>query len=263
MLYSFYLQDNISFTSARHTDVKCGRHLHPSPEIVIVNQGSLNMEICGNEYEIPQGSAAFVPPYTTHTFDSASHNKCHVLMFHMGAAEYFTAYLKAHRPRRHIFTLSPETYGLSERLLPDIRNTPDIFRGQAVLAPIIDEIYESCDFYKIPPSDSDKLFSAFVYMEAHFNEPITLESVAKEIGIHPVTLSRGLSLKANLSFKAYLNYLRCSYAAHLIENKRSLTFTEVANRSGFGSIRSFNRTFYGFYGHTPTEHKLRSAKELT
>lgn len=254
MNYQLSLDNSKSFQSARHTDVNCGKHLHSSLEVIIVTEGVLNMEIGGNEYTIPAGLAAFVPQYTTHTFRSVQHNKAHVIMFTKSIAPYFTDFLKLHRPKNHIFKLSAEIMSIVEQLLPHEINNPNIFKAKAVSSLLINEIYDSCDFYRTTDSNFDTLFTAIVYMEAHFNEHITLESVAEKVGIHPVTLSRGFSSKATLSFSSYLNYLRCISAAETIKSENK-TFAEISYQVGFGSIRSFNRAFRELYGVTPTEYR--------
>jgi len=103
----------------------------------------------------------------------------------------------------------------------------------------------------------DSFYKTVAYMNSHFTENISLTSTAKAVGIHPVTLSRLFSEKFKSSFSGYLGYLRCSHGARLLQNTGD-SCAQIAYRSGFGSIRSFNRAFRELYGITPTEYrKLR------
>lgn len=242
------------FAFSRGTDVVCVTHLHCSMEIVIVTQGCLSMEIAGRSYRIPKGFAAFVPPLEPHMFQSDSHNQCLVLMFSKELVMYFYDFIKDKFPQNHMFELSEESMMLAERILPYESDSGDYIQAQAVLAPLLYEIHQKCNFAQRQTSLDDVFFTAVEYMNQHFTESISLKSVAKAVGIHPVTLSQKFATRAKTNFNLYLNFLRCSYAATLIKSC-SLTFAEVAYTSGFGSIRSFNRVFLSMFGMTPTQFK--------
>ena len=92
------------------------------------------------------------------------------------------------------------------------------------------------------------------YIDAHFREELTLETVARAVGVHPVTLSKSFSKLAGVGFHDYLQYSRCSYAANLIRTSE-LNLSEIAYESGFGSIRSFNRAFRTVFRVTPTQYR--------
>lgn len=240
------------FTSVRYADVECPLHLHPNMEIILVTEGTLHMEIDSCCYDIPQGHATFVPPFAPHLFHSETHNNCHVLMFLKELVPCFADFLDKNTPANHLFRYSPECFSLVERILPLAENHADILPAQAVLSPLIYEIYTTCAFYTSPRKGADFLTEALVYMDRHFTEPITLTGVARAVGVHPVTLSKGFSQLQETNFNSHLNYLRCSHAAMLIQN-RHLSFTEAAFASGFGCVRSFNRAFRQVYGVTPTQ----------
>ena len=81
-----------------------------------------------------------------------------------------------------------------------------------------------------------------------------LSSVAEQVGIHPVSLSRMFCARTGIGFMKFLKYLRASAATNLMQ-KSDMTFAEIAYAVGFGSIRSFNRTFMEIYSITPTEYR--------
>jgi two-component system response regulator YesN len=101
----------------------------------------------------------------------------------------------------------------------------------------------------IPVLESGLIYE--ILLHEHFTEDISLEGVARLFGIHAVTLSRQFKSLYKTNFNAHLNYLRTNHAANLIKTT-SLSFSEIAFLSGFGSIRSFNRAFQRMFGVTPT-----------
>lgn len=243
-----------SCASARHRDVNCVPHLHHSMEVILVNEGTLNMTVSSREYQIPAGSGIFVPSFEVHAFDSPTPNRCHVLMFTQDLVPQFFTFLQTSTPQIHLFTPSPAAFSLSDSHLPEEENHPDYFTAMAVLSPLLAEILAQCRFAPGCSRQGDSFYKTVTYMNEHFLEDISLTSTAKAVGLHPVTLSRLFSEKFKSSFSGYLNYLRCSHAARLLKNSGD-SCAQIALQSGFGSIRSFNRAFQELYGTTPTQFR--------
>ena len=246
-------EDLYLFNSARHTDVECVLHINTYVEIVIVTSGVLNMTVGNNEYFINEGSAVFIMPFEPHSFHSKAHNKCHVLMFSKELVPYFFEFFKNRIPKSHLFSLSASAFELCERILPRIHNTADYTEALAVLAPLLYEVKNQCEFIE-RKYNLEIIESALGYIDMNFKENISLSSVAEAIGVHHVTLSKVFSLKTGVGFNFYLKYVRATYSASLIK-RTDMPFSEVAYESGFLSIRSFNRSFFEIYGMTPTEYK--------
>lgn len=57
-----------------------------------------------------------------------------------------------------------------------------------------------------------------------------------------------------MSYYSYLNQHRIMYAEKLLIDP-NLSVTEVAMRSGFGSLSTFNRVFKAYKKCTPTQYK--------
>ena len=242
------------FMSERHENVFCDVHMHISPEIILVTEGTLNMCVKGKDYNINKGQALFVPPYEAHSFSSKIDNVSHVLLFSCDLLSYMTDHLRNNEIDSHIFTPSPILFELVEEYLPEETNYADPRKAEAILSPFLYEIFEKCRFKKRAQPLEDRLLFALEYISKNFSSEITLEDVAKVAGVHPVTLSRSFTKRTGTTFASFVKYTRARHAAELIRNKK-LTFTEVAMQSGFGSVRSFNRSFLEIYGVTPTDYR--------
>lgn len=249
------------FSSAKHTNVECPLHIHSKMEIILVSDGVLNMNVSGINYEISACEAIFVPPFIPHSFSSPKRNTCHVLMFSEKLVPDFFEYLKYNSPETHLFKASNEVLILSERLLPDALNTVDSLIANAVLYPLIVDIKNTCTF-GIGQTLNDDLFIEIInYLNKHYSEIISLASVAKALGVHPVTISKKFSAEAHISFTKYLNYIRSVKAVEQLATNNQ-TITEIANSCGFGSIRNFNRVFLENFGIPPREFKALPDKFL-
>ena len=60
--------------------------------------------------------------------------------------------------------------------------------------------------------------------------------------------------RISMHFSQYVNWYRVDTATELLRNTK-LSITEIATRSGFQSIRSFNRIYRAFTGVSPSEVK--------
>lgn len=242
------------FTSQRHVDVTCIKHLHPYAEIVIVTEGTLEMVIGNQKYSIKTGQGVYVSPFEMHSFDSPAHNKCHVILFSKELSGYFHDFLLDKEITGHIFSLSQESTMLSERTLPDMNNTVDYFTAQATLSLLCLDIIHGCEFRKKERCPDDIIERTLQYINENFSNELSLESVARHVGVRPVTLSKTFSKKLGENFSTYVHFLRCNSAANMMK-KTDLTLSDIACRCGFGSIRSYNRVFRALYGMTPSEYR--------
>ena len=94
------------------------------------------------------------------------------------------------------------------------------------------------------------------YISNHFQEPLTLDKVARELHFNKYYVSRTFSGRLHCSFHEYINRLRLDYAARLLrETDRSIT--EIWQEAGFESQKTFNRTFLSCYGTTPSGYRAK------
>lgn len=80
-----------------------------------------------------------------------------------------------------------------------------------------------------------------------------LNAAAKFMAMNPAYFSRLFHKLTGMTFSQYLNYVRCENAIKLLHSDNELAVTDVAVRSGFNTIRNFNRIFKEFTGYTPKE----------
>ena len=243
-----------SFSWARHTGVECVRHLHPHLEIIIVTEGVLHMRVRGCDYVINSGHGIFVFAFEPHEFHSPKHNKCTVLMFSRELAMNFYELLRSKTVASHIFAVSDQSQALLKRILPKDGYEVGYFEAQALLAPICLDILQGCEFTDGNCAPEGYAERAFEYINAHYADNISLESVAHAIGVHPVTLSKIFAKNMGVGFNSCVQNLRCINASTMIKSQ-SATLTEIAMACGFGSVRSFNRSFKSFFGITPSEYR--------
>ena len=87
-------------------------------------------------------------------------------------------------------------------------------------------------------------------IEQRFDEPLRLESLARDLGRHPVYASRAFRQHVGVTMHEYLRALRLRHARHLLSvSKRSVT--AIAAESGFSDTSHLSRTFAEQFGISP------------
>lgn len=100
----------------------------------------------------------------------------------------------------------------------------------------------------------EKFNLIFDYINEHYMDEISLDTIASVAGFSKFHFSRLFKRFTDMSFYDYLNQRRVKEAERLLLNP-TISITEVAMRSGFSSISTFNRVFKSFKECTPTEFK--------
>jgi len=92
------------------------------------------------------------------------------------------------------------------------------------------------------------------FCAAHYKEDLSVGSVAESLSLSRSSVSHIFSTRLSMSFCDYVNSLRLAEAEKILQNK-NYTITEVANLSGFPTIRTFNRVFLKKHGVSPSVYR--------
>ena len=110
-----------------------------------------------------------------------------------------------------------------------------------------------CDDEKIDEY-SEKFGTVLKYIDNNYMYDITLEQLADVAGYSKYHFSRIFKQYNAMSYLQYINARRTK-AAELLLLDPSVPNTEVAMRSGFKSLTTFNRIFKEIKHCTPTDFK--------
>ncbi len=92
------------------------------------------------------------------------------------------------------------------------------------------------------------------YIDRNLNEEISLLEVSKHVNFSMYHFTRFFKEATGMTFWTYLNNYKVSKAANRLINS-SDSITEIAFKSGFNSIKTFNRVFKQVRGCSPSEFK--------
>jgi AraC-like DNA-binding protein len=235
-------------------------HFHRSYELIYVISGEFHLIIDGKNYTLRQGDFALALPYRIHSW-KIDEGAAHICVF---SEKYVKSFAKATEGKigeSPVFRVSPLTEEYYKKMLiekfpkhhfnlPPPDNSMPI---KSALYGVLYEYLEVINLKKASRNTTEKLTVEILdYVSAHFNEDISLATVADALGYSYQHISRVFNQKINTPFKDFLNFYRLEYAKiMLIETDTSIA--EVAHESGFQSIRNFNLVCMKLSGKTPRE----------
>ncbi len=98
--------------------------------------------------------------------------------------------------------------------------------------------------------------SCIDYIEKHYHEHITLESVARLVYLSESYLSRIFHSETGQSFKEYLNSVRVEHSKELLLEEK-IRIADIASEVGFEDQSYFTKVFKKYVGVTPNRYRER------
>nr|WP_276008888.1 AraC family transcriptional regulator [Aequitasia blattaphilus] len=98
------------------------------------------------------------------------------------------------------------------------------------------------------------------HIRNHFAEELSLDYIAKEIGISPYYLSKLFKECEGVNYIEYVTELRMDYAKDALQNSDK-SIKEICHDSGYSDPNYFSRIFKKWTGKTPTDYREKRADE--
>ena len=102
--------------------------------------------------------------------------------------------------------------------------------------------------------ESEMMNSVLTYIHQHYTEGLRLDDAAAFSGFSKYYFSRAFKKFFGVSFTECLCRCRLDAAVDLLVHSR-LPIREVAMKSGFGSVATFNRIFHAAYACSPSRYR--------
>lgn len=233
-------------------------HLHNAIELVYVTKGELELGVGCELHHMEQGDFAVVFPDLIHHYQVFSQRENEVYLFYasLELSGPFMNLLRKKCPENPVISrgeLHEEVKNALDCLIKDKRVNEVV--GQAYLQIILYRCRENFRFIeKARVGSNDLIYTVMTYLLSHFQETLTLGSVAEALGVNKFALSKVFSGVFHTNFNQYLNEIRLNYASSLLENT-DMSITDIYLEAGFESQRTFNRAFRQRYGRTPSEYR--------
>ncbi len=239
-------------------------HLHDVVETVILRRGFLRLTVNGTPYLMQPNDIMMIFPGMMHSYENASEDAEGLFVgFQPEMIEEFYGALITHwpvDPKQHIGENDREMKEAVEKL-----ETYAVQGEDHPLACAYIHLLTACMFTKlalVPAEELHKnsfMYRVMQYVQIHSAENLTLDSVAKAMGVGRSHLSHLFSQKLKINFRKFLNTTRIEKACLLLQD-RELSIKEVCYECGFESTRTFHRVFLEEQKMTPGEYRERMSQ---
>lgn len=233
-------------------------HLHEALELVYVTSGTLELGVGKELYHMEKGDFAIVFPNLIHHYQvfSLGVSKAFYLFPLLSLCGQFREELQKYCPKSPVIK--------EDNVHADIPHGIRCLYKEKDRNPIVEQAYIQILLARSMPcfelverstvGTSDMIYKTVSYVAEHFREEMSLETMAKALGVSKYVLSRVFSSTFHKNFNQYVNEYRLNYASSSLECTEQ-PITDICLDAGFQSQRTFNRVFQETYKMTPREYR--------
>lgn len=223
------------------------KHAHYSFEIVFVLDGELSCEVDNEIFKVEKNTALIILPGQIHSYKTEHYSKSYLCVFSNDFVESFYKAIKGNKLSNPIFNFENSDIDL-------IKSDRSIFAKKSAFYKICSICFEQSNLVKIEEANFHLSSLLAFYVQNNYTKNISLKQIAREYGYNYNYLSTFFNAHFKQNFSAYVNQFRLQYAQHLL-SETDMDITEIANESGFSTIRNFNTAFKNQYGISPREYR--------
>lgn len=247
-------------------------HFHPEIELVYVKGGSGKRHIGNHLSYFSNGDLILIgsnlPHYgfTDRLTGNETETVVQMRQDFLGATFFDLPEMSAihqlfQRARLGIAFLGTAKDELGQRLecLPRL----DTFHRLLELLNILDAMAHTTDYellnadgfaLVVEHQDDDRINHIYQFVRAHFQRPIRLEEMAREVNMTVPAFCRYFKKISRKTFTQFTNEYRVVHACKLLAENQ-LTVSEVCMESGFNNFSHFNRLFKELTGKSPSAYR--------
>ena len=254
-------------------------HWHNAVELLMPLKNEYIVNVSGSDYHIPENDVLIVPPGELHSMPAKPGRRLilqcdNSILGDVSVLEPLMRSLTA--PVLINSAMDKELHVLAKKTIREIQS---LYNSKSELADVriysrMIELFTAlrefqleqrkaaldCDDEKISEY-SEKFGIVMKYIDSNYMNDITLEELAYVAGYSKYHFSRIFKQYNSVSYLQYINARRTK-AAELLLLEPGIPITEVAMRSGFRSLTTFNRIFKEVKHCTPSDFKKLYAVHL-
>ena len=254
-------------------------HWHDEMEIVLVQDGSLEINIDLELFQAHEGDIVILKPCTLHGFKQlgSCHAVYHTILFQMNilnhnvsdacAMKYFNPFLEKHYAYSKVISENDEgskkIRSCLEKLIQSYRSKEDFYELEIksqlfhLFYLLFTYTFEKKNTLSGVRSDTVQHVKVVLdYISEHYKETITINELAEILHFSPPYFMRFFKKYTGMTCLDYINEYRLNTAAKLLL-ETNWTVSEIAEEVGLGNVSYFNRLFKRKYEMTPREYRKK------
>ena len=240
----------LHFECIRYRNFQFPPHMHRHFELICVHEGAVELETGGQKETIAAGECALVLSNRIHAYATPENSVVDVCVFSEDYVPVFAREVRDKTSARCGFVCRESVRAFAGAELFTQEKELEFYNVKAALYAVTGEFLRQVEFSGTTVKNEGLVDRIIRYVAENFREDITLKSAAQALGYEEHYLSRCFHTVIPMHFSRYVNLYRVDAAAELMQDT-DLPITEIALKSGFQSIRSFNRVYREVTGRTP------------
>jgi AraC-like DNA-binding protein/mannose-6-phosphate isomerase-like protein (cupin superfamily) len=226
-----------------------------------VESGHALLEIDGTSVMMEPGNLYLIPANTLHRHSCEDHvviNWCHFQAETKSGLGLFELL----RMRREFLAPEPDVVQAEFMKLVDameIKEGWGTLRRTHILLGLLMPFLELADESTAQTNKANYL-PVFRYIDSHLNQRLTLEILARQMGLSPEHFCRIFSRDFELTPMRYVIHKRVQLAQHLL-CQSAMKHYEICERCGFSDPFHFSKTFKQTVGLTPSDYRHQNSSE--
>jgi len=239
-------------------------HVHDMVEIIWMLKGELTATVAGKQCALHGGDLAIAFPSVAHSYDAVSDDAVGLAIIFLPDTynEYVNTF-RSSRPSEPFLKREDITPEAAEAALK-LHKLAEAQQNSLFMAYL--HVFLAHLLPLIPVHTLDKYMEAGLthqvlkYISEHYNQPLTLESTARALGISRSHLSHIFSQQLHINFRQYINKLRIDRACFLLRDPQ-FSITQIAYMCGYENSRTFHRAFQSERGMQPNQFRAQEEAE--
>lgn len=240
-------------------------HIHMDCELIYIQSGSVEATVDGITYTLVPGDVCLIMPHQVHSFKTLTHSETMLLIFDTKMVPCLSSLPQTLIPMSPIIPIGDytnEVLSLLQSLHTEMQTAQNHWVINGYLQVIMGRIHCATTYTEGKLTSSSTLQLVLEYMSLHYYEPISLDTVAYDLGLSRSYISHIFNTQIGFSFNYYRNTLRIDFAKKLLLSAKP-SITQIAYQCGFESLRSFNRVFKDLVGVSPSHYKKIPSKKMS
>lgn len=243
-------------------------HWHLEYELILVQQGTLDLSIDGNVVELNGGDCAWIGDGVVH--GGIPHNCIYeCICFDLGTLLHDTPvcsrsaaeFLSDKSGFTTVFKKDSDCMMLADKLFECMETEQHGYEWTTVglmwqLMGKMLSLKEQNEYLNKDRGKINRLKNVLTYIRSNYDEEITLPELAQVAGMSPRYFCRAFSKITNKTPIEYLNYYRIEMAGEKLLMTEK-TVTEIALSCGFNDLSYFSKMFSKQKGVSPTAYRKK------
>lgn len=241
-------------------------HLHSDLELFLVQSGCIRVMVGDAFSELTANSLAVIFPNTIHSYTSLTPgSRFSMAVCRQSLWGNFLSQLTHSRPVCPFLSgddLHPDIPYAMHGLFLQEQEGPDNTIYRALVQLILARVLSRMQLEPVQePTSTDLTVRLVQYLARNFQQPLSLDSLAKALNVSKYHLSHVFSSRLHTSFSEYLHFLRLNAARELLRTTNQ-SILEIGLNCGFSSQRTFNRVFQQYFGISPRDFRSQNKAGL-